>query len=403
MLIILLIMVVIVFVGVELFLEYKNNSISTVSYINENIENENFESNEIAVENTSIEGQYDHEEYQQKIDEVSKKYGTAGVSVALIDDGKVIDTFSYGSAIKGQLKMTENTKVRIASISKVFLGLATMISVENGTMSLDEDIGTYWGFKIGTHASGDVITPRTLLTHTSSLYDSEDVSATYYSAMANRLKSGSGIKNIVSGNIKNYYYNNYAMDVLGMTIELANDKNIDDILSEKIYDGLGIDAAFYGGDVKDTSNIATIYQADGSIGMAASRIASWHMKKAGTVGWGFAGGVTISSSDLGKIVALISNDGMYDGKRYISEDSIKALEYHEGNDTGEYWQCQPLCYQTDMYEQEEFYYHTGSAYGIFSLAGYNPVTKQGIAILTTGSSSRDVCGNIAEILLNIKI
>lgn len=410
MIIILLIMLVISFVGVKLFLNYKDSSISTVASINENVENKEVEPEVIIIENTSIEGQYDHNEYQQKIDKVAKKYGAVGVSVALIDDGKVIDTFVYGSAIKGKIPMTEDTKVRIASISKIFLGLATMISVENGTMSLDEDISTYWGFNVKTRASGDVITPRSILTHTSSISDSEDVSATYYNAMANRLRSGSGIRNLVSGNIKNYYYNNYAMDVLGMTIELANNKVLDDILSERIYDNLGIDAAFYGGDIEDTSNIATIYHSDGSVGMSASRIANWHRRKPGTVGWGFAGGVTISAKDLGKIVALISNDGMYDGTRYISEDSVKNLEYHEGNNIGEYWQCQPLCYQTNMYGQEEFYYHTGSAYGSYNLFGYNPVTKQGIAVLTTGAiGNKDendvyyICADIAEILLNIEV
>jgi len=401
--IILLIMFVIAFVSATLFLNDKESSIETIAPIHENVEEEGVEPEAIVMEDTSIEGKYSHDVYQEKIDKVAKEYGAKGVSVALIENGKVIDTFSYGSAIKGELPMTEDTKVRIASISKVFLGIATMISVEEGTMSLDEDIGTYWGFKIGTHASGDVITPRAILTHTSSLQDTEDVSATYYNAMANRLK-GSGIRSFVSGNIKNYYYNNYAMDVLGMTIELANNKNLDDILSERIYDTLGIDAAFYAGDIEDTANIATIYQADGSVGMSASRMKNWHSRKPGSVGWGFAGGVTISAKDLGKMVALISNDGVYDGTRYLSEDSIKNLEYHEGNDIGEYWQCQPLFYEQDKYGQEEFYYHTGSAYGVFSLIGYNPVTKQGIAVLTTGASSRgDVRGDIAEMLLNIEV
>ena len=389
--------------GVYWFIDYKNSSISTVASTNDTVESNIQEPEVVIIEDKSIEGKYDHDEYQQKIDKVAKDYGAVGVSVALIENGKVIDTFAYGSAIKGELPMTEDTKVRIASISKVFLGIATMISVENGTMDLDEDIGTYWGFKIGTHASGDKITPRALLTHTSSLYDTEDVSATYYNAMANRLK-GSGIRSIVSGDMGYYYYNNYAMDVLGMTIELANDKVLDDILSERIFDSLGIDAAFYSGDVKDTSNIATIYQSDGSIGMSASRMKNWHNGKPGSVGWAFAGGVTISVKDLGKMVAILSNDGMYEGTRYLSEESIKNLEYHEGNKTEEYWQCQPLCYETDKYGQEEFYYHTGSAYGVLSLAGYNPETKQGIAVLTTGASKRDdVCGDIAEILLNIEI
>lgn len=369
-------------------------------------EEENLEEEEeiIIIEDKRIEGKYEHNLYQEQVEEISKQYGAVGVSVALIEKGKVIDTFTYGSAVKGEKEMTADTKIRIASISKVFVGIATMISVEEGTMTLDEDIGTYWGFKIGTRASGDIITPRALLTHTSSLYDSENVSTMYYSAMASRLKSGSGIRNIVSGNIENYYYNNYAIDVLGTTIELANNKTIDEILQERIYSKLNIDAAFYGGDVKDTANIATLYRADGTIGKAASTIKNWHSGKPGAIGWGFAGGVTISVNDLGQIVALLQNNGMYEDTRYLSEESIDNLEYHEGNETEEdYWQCQPLFYETNKCEQEELYYHTGSGYGVYSLIGYNPVTEQGIAVITTGANDKKIYWDIAELLLNIEI
>lgn len=352
----------------------------------------------------TVEGKYNHDEYQQKIEKIAKDYGSDAVSVALIENGKVIDTFAYGSAIKGELPMTADTKVRIASISKVFLGIATMISVENGTMSLDEDIGTYWGFKLGTHANGDVITPRSILTHTSSIYDSNDVSVTNYSAMAYRLRSGIGIRNIVSGNIENYYYNNYAMNVLGMTIELANHKTIDDILSERLFSPLGIDAAFYPGDVRDTANIATIYQEDGSVGMPASRMKSWHKGKWGSIGWSFSGGLTIDVKDLGKMIALLSNNGVYEGIRYLSEETIKNLEYHYGSKTKKYWQCQPWYYETNRFGQKKFYYHDGRAYGVLSLAGYNPETKQGIAILTTGAAHRnDICGDITTLLLNMEV
>ena len=190
-------------------------------------------------ENPSIEGKYNHEEYQKKIDEIAQNHEAVSVSVALTDNGKVIDTFSFGDAIRDELKMTEDTKVRIASISKIFVGLAAMASVENGTMSLDEDIGKYWGVDVRTYADGDVITPRSILTHTSSLYDSEDMDDTYYYTTAYLLKSGNIVRNIVSGNIENYNYNNFAFDVLGMTIELANNKVLDEVLAEKIYKKFG--------------------------------------------------------------------------------------------------------------------------------------------------------------------
>ena len=385
--------------------------------LNENTTNENIvgegivkepENKVITVELTSAEGMYNYDEFQAQIDKIARKYGAIGVSVAFFDEGKVIDTFTYGDAIRGRQEMTEDTKVRIASISKIFVGLATMFSCEKGTMDLDEDIGTYWNCDVRTYAKDDVITPRAILTHTSSISDTEDLSATFYGNMLYRLKSGSGVRNRTSGDINNYYYNNYAMDVLGMTVELANNETLDTILNEELYSKLDIDAAFFAGDLEDKSNVATLYQAGGGVGFESSRLCAQHEGNPGSKGWAFSGGVTISAKDLGKVMATIANDGIYDGKRYISQKCIDELEYHRNNNLDDFWQCQPLCYQSDMYDQGEFYYHTGSAYGVYNLVGYNPSTKQGIAILTTGANgTKDeedvycICSDIAKLLLNI--
>ena len=342
-----------VIVTISLKKEEKETINEVNSTNNENIENEILEELEKEEEYVGIEGKYEHDEYQQKINDISKKYGAVGVSVALFENGKVIDTFTYGDAIKGKLPMTDETKIRIASLSKIFVGLATMISVENGTMSLDEDIGTYWGIDVKTKASGDVITPRSILTHTSSIIATDNVSATYYNSMMQRLKSGTGIRNIVSGSIKNYSYNNYAIDVLGITVELANNKRLDDILGEYLYEKLGVDAAFYAGDLKDKSNVATIYRSDGSVGRTSASITSHNSEEPGAKGFGFAGGVTISVKDLGKIIALIANNGVYEDTRYLSEDIIANLEYHENNEMEDKWQCQPLFYKPNMYNQED--------------------------------------------------
>ena len=359
------------------------------------------------VEYTGIAGKYDHNKYQKKLEDIAKKYHAVGVSVAVIEGDKIIDTFACGEAIKGELPMTEDTKVRIASISKIFLSTALMLSVEEGKMSLDEDIGTYWGFPMGTHAQGDVITPRSILTHTSSIYCSEDVANMYYDTMAKRLKTGSGIKNIVSGNIKNFLYNNYAMDVLGMTVELVTKKNLDDIISEKIYKNLDIDTAFYCGDMKDKSNVASLYQSDGSMVMSAQRMKTWHRGKPGTKAWGFAGGITITVKELGRLAIMLLNNGVYEGKRCLSEETVRTMEYHEGNFMGRYWQCQPLRYEPTKYGQKDFYYHSGSAYGALSLVGYSRVTGRGVAILTTGARKRaypkdNIYDEISRLMLNIE-
>lgn len=55
--------------------------------------------------------------------------------------------------------------------------------------------------------------------------------------------------------------------------------------------------------------------------------------------------------------------------------------------------------------QEVLYYHTGSAYGVFSLMTYNPVTQNGAVVITTGASRNlndhgmyALCYDLMEIL-----
>lgn len=66
-------------------------------------------------------------------------------------------------------------------------------------------------------------------------------------------------------------------------------------------------------------------------------------------------------------------------------------------------QCMVVKKKTGLYNQDYLYYHTGSAYGVYSLYTYNPEEKTGVVVITTGAqSTRDkygiyaVCGDITN-------
>ena len=48
-------------------------------------------------------------------------------------------------------------------------------------------------------------------------------------------------------------------------------------------------------------------------------------------------------------------------------------------------QCLVLRRQENLLGQDVLYYHTGSAYGVFSLMSYNPETGNGVVVITTGA------------------
>jgi D-alanyl-D-alanine carboxypeptidase len=69
---------------------------------------------------------------------------------------------------QAQTPMTPETQVRIASISKVFTAATVLLLIEEGRLSLDDTLDTWFP---GLVPGADTITVRNLLQHTTGLYD----------------------------------------------------------------------------------------------------------------------------------------------------------------------------------------------------------------------------------------
>lgn len=332
--------------------------------------------------------QDNHDAIQAAVDEVAKKYGAEGLQVAVIENGTVTDTYAYGWATKNSDPMTTDHKIRIASISKVAVGITAQLLREDGIIDLDADISDYWGVKVKNPKYPNMpITIRGMLTHTSSIVNAGDSTSRAYSSVKSKLQ-GSGFSGAVPGDIGYWAYNNYAFGVLGMTLELAADRVVDDILSEKLYVPMDIDAAFGSGDLKNTDLLATIYRATGEVGRPVSKSKSLHSPTTpGESGSYFAGGMTTSVYDLAKLIAMLANDGMYEGVQLMQPESIGEMESRiETPVPGGSYQALPMRYWPELYGREGIYFHTGSAYGVFNAATYDPVTRDGVVVLTSGAS-----------------
>lgn len=345
------------------------------------------------------------QELQTGIDDLASKYGADGVSVALISEGQVTDAFAYGYAQKNVTPMTTDTKIRIASISKVISSMIGFKMMEDGLVDLDASIGDYWGFPIANSAYPDhTISLRSIYTHTSSI---ADLSA--YQQIEEKLRQNAVFRNTQPLHPGSCSYCNFAFAVSGATLEKAGNKIIDDLADEAFFNDLGIDAAFASGRLGDKSLMAELYYADGSIARSLSTLNNDSGTQIpGKNGSYVVGGLCISAKDLAKLVCILANDGVYEDKRYLEEESIELMEtpfcqtdYHGVEVT----QCMPLKYNTDIYGQKSLYFHTGSAYGVYALMTYNPATKDGVVVVTTGASGAQdeygiyaLCGDISEML-----
>lgn len=108
------------------------------------------------------------------LEQVMKKYGVPGVSVAVIKDFRIECAKGYGTAdVETNLAVDAHTLFQAASISKAVTAVAVLKAAQDGRMSLDVDFNTYlrsWKIPQGT-LSRSPVTARALLSHTSGADD----------------------------------------------------------------------------------------------------------------------------------------------------------------------------------------------------------------------------------------
>jgi len=111
----------------------------------------------------------------ERMHSIFSKNGVLGGTIVTFDHSRM-NTYSYGNAYPDSIPFTDSTFLRIASISKMFTGMAVLQLVEEGKIELDRDINSYLDFKLSNPNYPKIpITIRMLLNHTSTLQDSKQV------------------------------------------------------------------------------------------------------------------------------------------------------------------------------------------------------------------------------------
>jgi hypothetical protein len=94
--------------------------------------------------------------------------GIVGLGAAIVINKKLVWSRGYGFADRERaVPFTHDTIMNIGSISKVITGAALMRAVQDGKLSLDEDVNIYLPFKVANPSFPDEpVTLRQLATHT---------------------------------------------------------------------------------------------------------------------------------------------------------------------------------------------------------------------------------------------
>ncbi len=97
----------------------------------------------------------------------SPKRHLPGVSIAIVQDGKVVRAKGYGMAnVELSVPATEKTVYQLASVTKTFTAAAIMMLVEEGKLGLDDKISKHL---TDLPKAWENVTVRQLLNHTSGI------------------------------------------------------------------------------------------------------------------------------------------------------------------------------------------------------------------------------------------
>jgi CubicO group peptidase (beta-lactamase class C family) len=166
----------------------------------------------------------------------------AGAAVLVIDHGKIIFRQAFGLAdAENQTPVTPQTNFRIASITKQFTATAIMLLVDEGKISLDDTIDTFFP---GFPEYGQRITIRHLLNHRSGLPDYEDLIPDNTTLQVHDLDV---LKMILDTDEplfepgSNHKYSNTGYTLLGLIVEQAAGQPFHLFLKARIFDPVGMD------------------------------------------------------------------------------------------------------------------------------------------------------------------
>jgi CubicO group peptidase (beta-lactamase class C family) len=327
--------------------------------------------------------------------------GIPGVGAAIVRAGEPLWSKGYGQrSVTPSRPVLASTPFMLASISKTIAATAVLQLVEDGALTLDQDIDTILDFSVDNpRVPGDeVITVRHLLTHTSGLADDENVwggfpgeagslytlgdspialrdfmvgyftpGGAWYDPVRNFTKDAPG-----SG----YLYSNLATALLGYLVEAATGTPLDDHSDARIFAPLGMsDSGWHLADFSP-SDVAMPYESFGG------EFFEWGQ-------YGYPdypnGQMRASATDLARYLAAWASGGTLDAATILDPATVaEALSVQvPAVDT-----TQGLSWYHDHYGGRDVVGHSGGDFGATTEMYLDPATGNGIVLLTNTDDTR---------------
>lgn len=364
----------------------------------------------------------------------------ASVRVAFDRNG-VTDIHVEGLAdVATGRKVTAGDPVRIASISKLVTAIGVMRLVEAGKLDLDADVSGYLGWELRNPAFPDEpITLRLLLSHRSSLTDAAGYWQTPLGGEVRDILADPRAWDGEHAPGRYFRYTNLNFPLVAQIMERVTGERFDLLMDRLVLAPLGIEGCFNWANCNDAAvaRAVVIYDGEGKPAKddlhgarpdcpvnaaedGSCDLAQWQPGRNGGL-FSPQGGLRISANGLARIGRLLLGEGVFEGERLLSAESVRTLatpswQYAPGRgltyeedtgDLGNGFFCrygmamQTLATPVEGCRDDPFgdgvarVGHSGSAYGLQSGLWLDRDSGTGVAWFLTGMPGERLGGRSA--------
>ena len=333
---------------------------------------------------------------EDRLQSLMKEYDTVGLAVVVVRDNAVVYRNSFGwKDLDAKVPLEPDDLFRIASISKSFAVVSIMQLVEQGKLSLHDDVGTLIGFPVRNPAFPDTpITLGMLLNHTSSITDAQR----YKSLDVINPAANDGWRGSYAGRAPgaSYEYSNLGYNMVGTIVERVSGQRYDAYVEQHVLRPLGLQAGYLP-EALDAGRLARIYHWDGKRFVRSEAAYAPLGKRLEGYRMGYdtplfspTGGLKISAPDLATYMLMHMNQGAWNGVRLLSAGHSNLMQSQSAtvDETGGYGMG--IRVDRALIPGVEMTGHTGSAYGLYSSMYFDREKKYGFVVITNGTRDMQV-------------
>lgn len=275
-----------------------------------------------------------------------------GAAACVLKNGQPIYKGWYGMADEARgIKWTEDTIVRLYSMTKPITAAAAMILMDRGQLDLQDKVSWYIeGFKNqkvldenGLRDAESEVTIKQLLDMTSGLCYPDDwfpagaEMSKLYTRLDNEYKAGKPSDTLQYADLigqqplafqpgEKWLYGTSA-DVLGAVIEVVSKKKLGDFLKEELFEPLGmVDTDFYVPEEKLCRFAENYEPKDGGlIPCEWQHLGLTYLCRKPPEFQSGGAGLCSTMNDYAAFATMLMNKGTYHGRRILSENAVRYL------------------------------------------------------------------------------